>query len=95
MSGDRVSEARAAEIYETTKQWGRWGAEDERGTLNLITPDVVRRAAACVKRGQVFSLGLPFGADGPQPHDHFLKAQLDWQEARVKAGAGANPSAPK
>jgi kynurenine formamidase len=46
--------------------WGRWGKEDERGTLNLITPEVVRRAAACVKRGQVFSLGLTFGAEGPQ-----------------------------
>jgi kynurenine formamidase len=46
--------------------WGRWGAEDERGTLNFVTPEVVRRAAACIKRGAVFSLGLPFGADGPQ-----------------------------
>ncbi|HZP40732.1 MAG TPA: cyclase family protein [Candidatus Binatia bacterium] len=46
--------------------WGRWGADDERGTTNFITPDVVRRAAACVRRGAVFSLGLPLGADGPQ-----------------------------
>lgn len=46
--------------------WGRWGAEDERGTVNFITPDCIRRAAACVKRGEVFSLGLRFGADGPQ-----------------------------
>jgi kynurenine formamidase len=45
---------------------GRWGAEDERGTLNFITPDVVRRGAGLVRRGQVFSLGLSFGADGPQ-----------------------------
>jgi kynurenine formamidase len=46
--------------------WRRWGADDERGTLNFITPDVVRRAAGLVRRGQVFSLGLRFGADGPQ-----------------------------
>jgi len=46
--------------------WGRWGAEDERGTLNFITPEVVKRAAGLVRRGQVFSLGLSFGADGPQ-----------------------------
>ncbi len=46
--------------------WGRWGADDERGTTNFITPDVVRRGAACVRRGQVFSLGLAFGAEGPQ-----------------------------
>ena len=46
--------------------WGRWGKDDERGTVNFITPEVVRRAAACVQRGQVFSLGLTFGAEGPQ-----------------------------
>ena len=46
--------------------WGRWGKDDERGTVNFITPEVVRRGAACVRRGQVFSLGLTFGADGPQ-----------------------------
>src|SRR5713226_4583185 len=46
--------------------WGRWGPDDERGTVNYITPEVVRRGAACVKRGEVFSLGLSFGAAAPQ-----------------------------
>jgi kynurenine formamidase len=46
--------------------WGRWGADDERGTLNFITPEVVTRAAGLVRRGSVFSLGLSLGADGPQ-----------------------------
>lgn len=46
--------------------WGRWGADDERGTLNFISPEVVTRAAGLVRRGRVFSLGLSFGADGPQ-----------------------------
>lgn len=53
-------------LAKKVSNWGRWGADDERGTINFITPAVVRRAAACVKRGQVFSLGLSFGADGPQ-----------------------------
>ena len=53
-------------LARTVSNWGRWGPDDERGTVNFITPDVVRRAAACVKRGAVFSLGLPLGADGPQ-----------------------------
>jgi para-nitrobenzyl esterase len=38
---------------------------------------------------------MEFSADGAQPHEHFLKAQLDWQEAAVKAGATASPTAPK
>ncbi|HXJ34009.1 MAG TPA: cyclase family protein [Candidatus Eisenbacteria bacterium] len=54
------------ELARKVSNWGRWGADDERGTVNFITPEVVRRAAGCVRRGQVFSLGLTFGAEGPQ-----------------------------
>ena len=46
--------------------WGRWGADDERGTLNLLTPEVVSHAAALVKRGKVYSLAMPLAVDGPQ-----------------------------
>jgi kynurenine formamidase len=46
--------------------WSRWGPDDERGTANFITPELIRRAVACVRRGVVFSLGLPLAADGPQ-----------------------------
>ena len=34
------------EIFESVKNWGRWGPDDELGTLNYITPDTVRAAAA-------------------------------------------------
>jgi kynurenine formamidase len=46
--------------------WGRWGPEDERGTLNLITPDKIVAAAALVRTGKVFDLGIPLDANGPQ-----------------------------
>ena len=62
-----ASEAEFLEISKRVSNWGRWGESDERGALNLITPEVVKRAAACVRRGQVFALGLGFGAKGPQP----------------------------
>ncbi len=39
--------------------WGRWGVDDERGTLNLLTPEVVSHAASLVKRGKVYSLAMP------------------------------------
>jgi kynurenine formamidase len=53
-------------LAKQVSNWGRWGADDERGTTNFITPEVVRRGAACVRRGQVFSLALPISPDGPQ-----------------------------
>lgn len=45
---------------------GRWGEEDEIGTLNLITPEARRRGAACVRQGRAFSLALQLSVDGPQ-----------------------------
>lgn len=61
-----MSEAEFRAIARRVSNWGRWGADDERGTLNLVTPEVVQRAAGCVRRGRVFSLGLALDADGPQ-----------------------------
>jgi kynurenine formamidase len=49
--------------------WGRWGPDDHRGTLNWITADRVVAAAGLVRTGEVVSLALPLGADGPQPPD--------------------------
>jgi kynurenine formamidase len=48
------------------RNWGKWGSDDERGTLNYITADAVARAARLVRRGAVFSLAVPFDAKGPQ-----------------------------
>lgn len=38
--------------------WGRWGRGDQDGTLNLITPEKRRQAAALVKAGVSVSLSL-------------------------------------
>lgn len=46
--------------------WGRWGERDVRGTLNLITPATVVRAASLVNRGAVFSLALPIDDRAPR-----------------------------
>jgi len=53
-------------LAERVSNWGRWGDDDERGALNLIDADAVRRGAACVRTGKTFSLALPLNSDGPQ-----------------------------
>jgi kynurenine formamidase len=45
---------------------GRWGPDDQRGTLNLIDTAAVLRGVAAARQGKVFSLALPFDEDGPQ-----------------------------
>ncbi|MCF1598988.1 cyclase family protein [Streptomyces muensis] len=54
------------EIAKRVNNWGRWGAADEIGTLNLITDEVVREAAACVRSGRRIPLALPLQQDGVQ-----------------------------
>ena len=45
--------------------WGRWGTEDERGALNLLTPETVRCASKLIRSGKVYSLGTPVGEHAP------------------------------
>ncbi|ODQ84675.1 cyclase family protein [Mycolicibacterium holsaticum] len=53
-------------VAEEVRNWGRWGDDDELGTLNFITRDKVAEAAATVRQGKVIPLGGDFGSAGPQ-----------------------------
>jgi kynurenine formamidase len=54
------------QLAKRVSNWGRWGADDQRGTLNLITPEAVQRGAAAIRRGVTFPLSIPYDEDGPQ-----------------------------
>ena len=54
------------DIAKRVNNWGRWGSDDEMGTLNLITDEVVREAAATVRTGRRVPLALPLRQDGVQ-----------------------------
>ncbi len=45
--------------------WGVFGAGDEVGAVNFLTPERVRRAAQLVRSGEVFNLVLPLSAFDP------------------------------
>jgi len=51
-SPKKLSVAEFEAMFESVKNWGRWGKDDDRGTMNYITPEHVRRAAALVKSGR-------------------------------------------
>jgi kynurenine formamidase len=55
------------EVAARVRNWGRWGPDDEIGTLNLIDEAARRRGTATVVSGQALALGLPLSeADGIQ-----------------------------
>lgn len=58
MARKPVNRAAIDEAAKALSNWGRWGAEDQIGTLNTITPQDVIDAGKLIRRGKVFSLGL-------------------------------------
>jgi kynurenine formamidase len=54
------------QLAKRVSNWGRWGDDDQRGTLHFITPQAVRRGAAAVRRGTSFPLSIPYDEEGPQ-----------------------------
>jgi kynurenine formamidase len=52
----RLTKQDVDEMVESLSNWGRWGKEDQLGTLNLITPAKRKEAAALVQEGVSVSL---------------------------------------
>src|ERR1700722_14348634 len=66
--------------------WGRWGKDDQAGTINLITPEKRKQAAALVKDG--VSVSMSANADieieGAAPQ----QAPHSWQHVMKSTGVG-------
>ena len=62
----RDPEAAIRQAAKRCSNWGRWGADDVRGTMNHLTEAKRRESAALIRRGVSFSLSQRFDMDGPQ-----------------------------
>jgi kynurenine formamidase len=71
------------DLIRDLSNWGRWGDDDEFGTVNLITPQKRLEAAGFVRTGHVISLALPLGRDGPQPP---FERRLNPQHVMLQTG---------
>jgi kynurenine formamidase len=71
-----LSSAEFDALFESVKNWGRWGPDDDRGALNYITPARTVAAMALVRSGQTVSLSAPLdtqaGPDNSRPVLHFM-----------------------
>lgn len=47
---------------DSPKNWGKWGSDDEVGSLNYLTSAEVLRGIASVRSGEVFTLQVPIGS---------------------------------
>jgi kynurenine formamidase len=78
----------------TTGNWGRWGADDERGALNLLTPEAVLAATRVCKTGKVYNLGLPVARSGTPVFDYRGAPQRLTLTSQTDAGMYAMYGAP-
>jgi kynurenine formamidase len=83
----RISLEEFEQLFESLKNWGRWGPDDELGTLNYLTPDKIRAAAALVRSGHSVSMSIPIntvsGPDNANPALHYMCTTHD-----VDVGSG-------
>jgi len=76
-----VTQAEFEKLFESVCNWNRWGSDDEKGTLNYITADHIRRAAGLVRSGRPVSMAVPIntvaGPDNPRPATHYMVQSFD------------------
>jgi len=92
-----VSESRRWQQRPPGSNWGDFGDDDQRGRLNLITPDRVRQAVLEVREGRSFCLSLPLDRPGGNYHDlqrRPPRLQPMVRHGRVKYNLHANPDHP-
>jgi hypothetical protein len=78
------------ELFQKVSNWRLWGNDDERGTLNYITPECVRAAASLVRSGSTVSMAVPInkvaGPDNPHPVSHYMSMTFDGDSALGEPG---------
>jgi kynurenine formamidase len=91
------SEAEVLSYFDKLSNWGRWGADDELGTPNLITPEKTKRALSLVQEGVSVSMARPLlwesAADVPSPPVHFMVESGEGWASGDKVSARANAAA--
>jgi len=69
------------DLFKSVCNWGVWGDNDDRGTLNYITPECVKKATSLVRSGRSVSMAVPInkvaGPDNPHPVAHYMTMVFD------------------
>ena len=76
MAGRIPTEQEVLGYFKSLSNWGRWGEEDQLGTLNLITPEKTKRATQLVQEGITISCARTIrydpAPDVPFPPLHYM-----------------------
>ena len=81
------TEEEVLEYARSCSNWGRWGPEDQLGTLNLVTKEKGRQAAGLVEDGTSVSCAWTITTDMPGER---LSRVMHYMTATGEAGAGTH-----
>lgn len=65
-SGEDVTLDDIHALCDRYRTWGKWGDEDQLGTVNYIDAEAIAHAGTLVSSGKTISCAMPFDQDGPQ-----------------------------
>jgi kynurenine formamidase len=68
----------------------KYGPEDTLGAVNNLSPEGVKKAAALVKTGKVYALGIPTGPDAPVYGERKYTAEALWTPPKGQPPLGEN-----
>jgi kynurenine formamidase len=75
------------QLFQKVKNWGRWGAEDQLGAVNLITAAKRKQALSLARTGQTVSLAhnplVDKAEDNALPFEHTMNAGFTTDTYRV------------
>ena len=81
-----ITEAQVDQWMQELSNWGRWGADDQLGTVNLITPAKRRAALALATTGEVVSLSLPISIVPPPDSPDSTAAFTSLRVSNIPSG---------
>ena len=76
MTSRTPTQEEVLDMFSSLSNWGRWGSDDQHGTLNLITPEKTVQAAQLVREGATVTCARTIGYDAepdlPNPPLHYM-----------------------
>ena len=89
MAAQFPTEAQVLDWFSALSNWGRWGEDDQRGCLNLITPAKGKQAAGLVQDGTTVSCARPIVTDITADTTHQVQRHM------VDSGEGRDTDPPE
>jgi kynurenine formamidase len=86
----KLTKADVHEMMTSLSNWGRWGADDQLGAVNLITPEKRKQAAALISHGLAISLARSVNKEEVDSSPAFVHRMVGLPKAGEEIASAAD-----